>query len=173
MIAPDFCCRRIDPLFVDWAVNSGRPKIQISLAMFRAAASARQRFGPRSPISVALGGLYRIGVEWLLGIEIPWQTEVGPRLRIYHGYSIVVNPYSKLGADVSLRQGVTIGNRKSDTDCPTIHDGTDLGAYSAVLGDVIVGAHAVIGAHAVVLKSVPAGATAVGNPARILAEKRP
>lgn len=158
-------------LSVDWHVNSGRPKSQMALLLFRTAAHARRSLSAYNPIRFALEAFYRVTVEWVLGIEIPAQTAIGPRLRVYHGQGIVVNPHSTIGADVSLRQGVTIGNRYDDFDCPVVADGADFGAYSAALGAIHVGANAKIGAHAVVLTSVPDGATAVGNPARLLPNK--
>lgn len=140
------------------------------MVAFRAASISRRRLGPRHPLSVVVGGLYRLVVEWVLTIEIPWQVEVGPRLRLFHGAGIVINPAAKLGADVVIRQGVTVGNRRTDFDCPVVHDGCELGAYCAVLGDISVGPGAKIGAHAVVIESVPQNAVAVGNPARVLPE---
>lgn len=154
------------PLFSDWRTNAGRPKIQFSLLLFRLASAARWRFGPRHPASVAIGVLYRLTVEWILGIEIPWQTRVGPRLTIYHGIGIVINPYARIGADVSLRHGVTIGNRVTDEDAPTVGDKVNVGANASILGEITVGDEAVIGAHALVLRSVKRGVTVVGNPAR-------
>jgi putative colanic acid biosynthesis acetyltransferase WcaB len=158
-------------LAVDWRVNAGRPKSQMSLLMFRTAARASRSLSTFNPLRVALAVVYRVVVEWVLGIEIPAQTMVGPRLRVYHGQGIVVSPHATIGADVSLRQGVTIGNRHTDFDCPVVEDGADFGAYSAALGAIRVGVNAKLGAHAVVLTSVPDGATAVGNPARLLTDE--
>jgi serine acetyltransferase len=137
--------------------------------MFRAARVLRT-----SPNSVAraLGRVFCLGylvvVEWTWGIELPWATEVGPRLRIFHGTGIVVNAAAKLGCDVILRQGVCIGSRIADGGCPTIGDGASLGANSIVLGTVFVGAGSHVGAGAVVLTDIPAGRSAVGNPARTI-----
>jgi serine O-acetyltransferase len=51
---------------------------------------------------------------------------------------------------------------------PTLGPGVIVGANACVLGGFTVGAGARIGSGAVVTKVVPAGATAVGNPARII-----
>jgi serine O-acetyltransferase len=67
-----------------------------------------------------------------------------------------------------LRQGVTIGDKGDGSGAPVLGSGVDLGAYAQLIGPVTVGDQAVIGAMAVVVKDVPAGATVVGNPARII-----
>ncbi|WP_370249295.1 serine O-acetyltransferase [Cryobacterium sp. HLT2-28] len=111
---------------------------------------------------------YLIIVEWTWGIELPWGTEVGPRLRIYHGTGLVVNANTKIGCDVVLRQGVCIGARTNDGGAPRIGDRVSFGANSMVLGGVHIGDDALIGAGAVVLADVSAGRSVVGNPARSL-----
>lgn len=112
--------------------------------------------------------VYLMVVEWTWGIELPWITEVGPRLRIFHGTGIVINGDARLGSDVVLRQGVCVGARKNGGRSPAIGDGASLGAGSMVLGDIKVGDNAQVGAGALVLADVPAGRAAVGNPARVI-----
>jgi serine O-acetyltransferase len=107
-------------------------------------------------------------VETLTGISIPRSVEVGPGLRIWNFGNIFVHPDAKIGANCTLRQGVTIGSRVDGGPAPVLEDDVDLGAYAQVLGDVRVGKGAKIGAMSVVLCDVPAGATAVGVPARII-----
>jgi serine acetyltransferase len=112
--------------------------------------------------------LYRLCVEWILGIELPQKTQVGPGLIIWHGQGLVVNDGAVLGANVQLRHNVTIGNREYYGPCPVIEDNVDIGAGSFILGPITLGKGAKIGAGAVVLQDVPPGAVAVGNPARII-----
>ena len=110
---------------------------------------------------------YRV-IETLTGVSIPKSVEVGPGLRIYHFGNIFVHAQAKLGANCTLRQGVTIGNRHDGGPVPVLEDDVELGAYAQVLGGVTVGRGAKIGAMSVVLSDVPAGATAVGIPARVV-----
>ncbi len=110
---------------------------------------------------------YRV-IETLTGVSIPKSVEVGPGLRIYHFGNIFVHAESKIGANCTLRQGVTIGNRHEGGPVPVLEDDVELGAYAQVLGGVRIGRGAKIGAMSVVLVDVPPGASAVGNPARIL-----
>ena len=107
-------------------------------------------------------------VETATGISLPKEVQVGPGLRIWHFGGIFVNPATVIGANCTLRQGVTLGNRVEGGPCPTLEDRVELGAYAQVLGGVRLGEGCRIGAMAVVLSDVPPGATAVGNPARIL-----
>ena len=77
--------------------------------------------------------------------------------------------YARLGDDCRIRQNVTIGIRaEGETVAPVLGDGVDLGAGAVLLGGITVGDGAVVGANAVVLSDVPAGALAVGVPARII-----
>ncbi|MGC3985935.1 MAG: serine acetyltransferase [Pseudorhodoferax sp.] len=111
--------------------------------------------------------LFRL-VETATGISLPKEARIGPGLRIWHFGGVFVNPGTVIGAGCTLRQGVTLGNRAENGPCPVLEDGVDLGAYAQVIGGVRLGAGCRVGAMAVVLADVPAGATAVGNPARIV-----
>jgi serine O-acetyltransferase len=116
--------------------------------------------------------VFRI-VETLTGISLPRSCRIGPGLRIYHFGMIFVHSDAVIGANCTLRQGVTIGNRTHEGPPPIIEDDVEFGAYAQVLGAVRVGKGAKIGAMSVVLSDVPPGATAVGVPARIIPAKQP
>jgi len=107
-------------------------------------------------------------VETATGISLPKEASIGPGLRIWHFGGVFVNPATVIGANCTLRQGVTLGNRVVDGPCPVLEDDVELGAYAQILGGVRLGKGCRIGAMSVVLCDVPAGATAVGNPARII-----
>jgi serine O-acetyltransferase len=148
-----------------------------AVAVYRFGSWLDQRFGTatealpallRYPVKLPLLIGQRL-VEAFTGIELPAQTKVGPGLRIWHGGNVVVNPKSIIGANCLLRHGVTIGNLEPGGPAPMIGDRVELGAYAQVLGDITIGDDARIGAMSVVLRDVPAGATAVGVPARIIA----
>ena len=158
-------------LRADSHANRHDARVWLVVMLFRITAAARGN-GPRPRlIALPLIVLYKLLVEWGLGIEIPLRLRVGPGLRLFHAHGIVIHPDARLGSDIVLKHGVTIGHRgDEDTEgpTPTIGDGTVLGPYAQVLGDVTVGAGARIGAGAVVVSDVPPGATAVGVPARIV-----
>lgn len=111
--------------------------------------------------------------EMLCGVTIGVSAKIGRRLVIEHSGAIVVHGNAVLGDDCIIRQGVTIGNRYMDKplDAPVIGHRVNIGAGAKILGAVHIGDDAEIGANAVVLKDVPAGAVAVGVPARIILRK--
>ena len=108
--------------------------------------------------------------RWLTGIEIHPGARIGRRFFIDHGMGIVIGETAEIGNDVTLYQGVTLGGTSWNKGKrhPTLEDGVVVGAGAKVLGPFTVGAGAKIGSNAVVTKAVPAGATAVGIPGRII-----
>lgn len=155
----------------DLTANRANPKGRLVVVAFRLAHAVRGTGRP--PLwSLPAVALYRLVVDWLLGVEIPPSTRVGPGLCVWHGTGLVLHKKVELGAGVTLRHGVTIGvlgdGRDESAGAPVLGDRVDVGAGAIVLGPITIGDDAAIGAGAVVLCDVPAGATAVGNPARIL-----
>jgi serine O-acetyltransferase len=107
----------------------------------------------------------------LTGIEIHPGALIGRRVFIDHGYGVVIGETAVVGDDCTIYQGVTLGGTrlyKGEKRHPTLGQGVVVGAGAKILGGFNVGDHARIGSNAVVVKPVPAGATAVGNPARIV-----
>lgn len=111
--------------------------------------------------------LFRI-VETLTGISFTKAVIIGPGLRIWHFGNIFIHPNVQIGADCTLRQGVTIGNRVEGGPVPVIGNRVEFGAYAQVLGGITLGDDTKVGAMSVVLTDVPPGATAVGVPARVI-----
>jgi serine O-acetyltransferase len=109
--------------------------------------------------------------RFLTGIEIHPGATVGRRVFIDHGMGVVVGETAEIGDDCTIYQGVTLGGTslaKGAKRHPTLGRGVIVGANSQVLGGFVVGDGARVGSGAVVVKPVPAGATAVGNPARVI-----
>ncbi|WP_217181703.1 serine acetyltransferase [Streptomyces sp. AC495_CC817] len=149
----------------DRRANAAYPKSRFVLRWFRSAQRWRATRGPLARlVFVVVGGSYKVVTEGFMGIELPVSTTVGPGLRLRHGVGVVINPSSRIGANVMIRQGVTLGNRKAADDCPIIEDDVELGVGAVVIGSVTVGRGARIGPNAVVFRDVPAGA-AVLSPA--------
>jgi serine O-acetyltransferase len=107
----------------------------------------------------------------ITGIEIHPGATIGRGVFIDHGMGVVIGEMAEIGDGCTIYQGVTLGGTslvKGAKRHPTLEAGVIVGANAAVLGGFTVGAGARVGSGAVVTKAVPAGATAVGNPARII-----
>jgi serine O-acetyltransferase len=107
----------------------------------------------------------------LTGIEIHPGATIGRRVFIDHGFGVVIGETAEIGDDCTIYQGVTLGGTslsKGTKRHPTLGRGAIIGAGAKVLGAFTVGEGAKVGSNAVVVKEVPPGATAVGNPARII-----
>jgi serine O-acetyltransferase len=105
------------------------------------------------------------------GIEIHPGATIGRRVFIDHGFGVVVGETAEIGDDCTIYQGVTLGGTSltpGKKRHPTLERGVIVGAGAQVLGAFTVGEYAKVGSNAVLLKPVPPGGTAVGNPAHIV-----
>lgn len=111
--------------------------------------------------------------RWVTGIEIHPGASIGRRVFIDHGMGVVIGETAIIHDDCTLYHGVTLGGTSWNKGKrhPTLEQGVVIGAGAKVLGPITIGAGAKIGSNAVVVKDVPAGATAVGIPARILEDQ--
>jgi len=108
--------------------------------------------------------------RWLTGIEIHPGARIGRRFFVDHGTGVVIGATAEIGDDVTLYQGVTLGGRTLNAGKrhPTLGNNVVVGAGAKILGPFEVGDDARIGSNAVVLDPVPAGATVVGIPGRVV-----
>ena len=109
--------------------------------------------------------------RFLTGIEIHPGARIGQRVFFDHAMGVVVGETAEIGDGCTIYQGVTLGGTalyKGTKRHPTLGRNVVVGAGAQVLGGFTVGDGAKVGSNAVVTKPVPAGATAVGNPARII-----
>src|SRR5215213_9973903 len=113
--------------------------------------------------------------RWLTGIEIHPGAHIGRRFFIDHGMGVVIGETSEIGDDCTLYHGVTLGGTSWNKGKrhPTLGKGVVIGAGAKILGPIEIGNGAKIGSNAVVVKSVPAGATAIGIPARVVESHDP
>jgi serine O-acetyltransferase len=107
--------------------------------------------------------------RWITGIEIHPGAQIGRRVFIDHGMGIVIGETAEIGDDSTLYHGVTLGGTSWNKGKrhPTLGRNVVVGAGAKILGPILVGDNAKVGSNAVVVRDVPAGATAVGIPARV------
>lgn len=108
--------------------------------------------------------------QYLFGISIPFQTDIGTGLYIGHFGCIIVHKDVQVGKNCNLSQGVTIGvsNRGTKKGCPTIGNNVYIAPGAKVIGNIIVGNDVAIGANCVVTKDVPDHAVVVGIPGKVI-----
>ncbi|MFK8077362.1 MAG: serine O-acetyltransferase [Granulosicoccus sp.] len=108
--------------------------------------------------------------RWLTGIEIHPGAVIGRRFFVDHGTGVVIGETAEIGDDVTLYQGVTLGGRTLNEGKrhPTLGNNVVVGAGAKILGPFTVADDARVGSNAVVLEPVPAGATVVGVPGKIV-----
>ncbi len=109
--------------------------------------------------------------RFISGIEIHPAAKIGKGMFIDHGMGVVIGATAEIGDDVTIYHGVTLGGRGFDRlgkRHPTIGNRVLLGAGATILGPISIEDDAKVGAGSVVLENVPAGATAVGTPAKVL-----
>lgn len=109
----------------------------------------------------------------VFGIEVTPRCEIGGGLFLPHSSGTVIGA-ARIGENVTIFQGVTIGTKYADlkyeeSNRPTIEDSVVLGAGSKVLGDITVGTGSLVAANSLVINSVPPGVTVIGVPALVRA----
>ena len=113
--------------------------------------------------------------RFLTGIEIHPGAKIGDGFFIDHGMGVVIGETSEIGDNVVLYQGVTLGgtSHQRAKRHPTLGRNVVVGVGAQLIGDIMVGDNTKIGAGSVVVTSVPANATVVGVPGRVVAVRNP
>src|SRR5882724_7270865 len=112
--------------------------------------------------------------RFLTGIEIHPGATIGSCVFIDHGMGVVIGETAEVGDGCTIYQGVTLGGTslyRGTKRHPTLGAGVVVGAGAKILGGFTVGEGARVGSNSVVVKEVPAGATVVGIPGRMVEER--
>lgn len=162
-------------LRADYANNQRNPKGRLILTLFRVAhaiAASKESAFALWLLGVPFLVFYRVAVEWVLGVEIPPKTRLGPGATLFHGQGLVINDHTVIGKNCVLRHNTTIGcvmnADRSQGSSPIIGDDVEIGSNVVILGGITIGNQAVVGAGSVVVKDVPERAVVVGNPGRVI-----
>jgi serine acetyltransferase len=140
-------------------------KGKLFLACFRISAwFGRGRL--RRIIGLPIRWAYRIGVQWILGIDIPDGTSIGFAPDVYHGHGLVVHELTVIGDRVRLHHNTTIGVARPGGNPPRIGNNVVIGANAVVIGAITLGDGAIVAAGSVVIRDVPPGSVVAGNPAK-------
>ena len=110
--------------------------------------------------------------RFLTAIDIHPGAKIGKRFFLDHGFS-VIGETAEIGDDVTIYQSVTLGGTNPTAGIggkrhPTLCNGVVIGSGAQILGPIEVGEGAKVGANSVVTKDVPARATVVGIPAKVV-----
>lgn len=110
----------------------------------------------------------------ITNVDIHPGAQIGRRFFIDHGAGVVIGETAIVGDDVTLYHGVTLGGTSWNKGRrhPFVGDGTLVGAGAKILGAISIGAGVRVGANSVVVEDVPAGATVVGIPGKIVTSHR-
>jgi serine O-acetyltransferase len=123
---------------------------------------------------VRLGSVIAAHGVKVTGADILPGASIGPGLLIRHPVGIVVGARVVIGANCTLLQGITLGEKlipSNDHSYPVLGDEVTICAGAVVVGAIRIGDGVMVGANSVVLTDIPAGEAAVGAPARIVARK--
>ena len=155
-------------VFQDWQYNKHDLRIRIVLVLFQLSQFLWQRGALVKIMSTPYFVVYRVLVVWIFHIELLPSSKIGQRLRLFHGYALVIHPSTVIGDDVTLRHSTTLGNKNSGGLGPQIGDRVNIGCNSVIIGNICIGNDVTIGASSVVIKDIPSGVSVAGNPVRIL-----
>ena len=113
--------------------------------------------------------------RFLTGIEIHPGAKIGEGFFIDHGMGVVIGETSEIGDNVSLYQGVTLGgtSHQRTKRHPTLGNNVVVGVGAQLIGAITIGDNSKVGAGSVVVTSVPANATVVGVPGRVVTVRNP
>lgn len=114
--------------------------------------------------------------EILTGFECHLEATIETGLFLAHTQNIVVGEGTRVGKNVTLYNGVTLGASKVASSSkkdryPQISNDVIIYSGAKILGNIAIGQGAVVGANAVVLKNIPDGCVAVGVPAKVMTHK--
>lgn len=146
-----------------------RPVVTMRLCQWLSASNGLVR------LALPIGKLLHIIATHNAGMDFPWRTKIGDGLALTHGWGMVINEGARIGNNVTLFHGVTLGRRDRISregerliEYPVIEDEVWIGPHAIIVGGVIIGRGSRIAGGAFVTDSIPAYSIVSGNPAIIV-----
>jgi serine O-acetyltransferase len=146
-------------------------RVVVTLRLCQAAAGSQ---GLSRMLLPLLKLLHRLAAQ-RAGVDLFWGTPVGPGLKLTHGWGLVVSPEARIGSNVTLFHGVTLGRRdhiakdgQRSFESPTVEDEVVCGPHAIIVGGVTIGCGSLIAGGAFVTEDVPPHSVVTGNPATIV-----
>ena len=168
-------CRQYGLFSWRWLITGALTKrnFRVIVTMRLCQMAASSRGGMR--IVLPLFKLFHGIASHNAAVDLSWKTEVGPGLAINHGWGLVVNPKARIGANVTLFHGVTLGRRdyispegERTTEYPHLEDEVWVGPHAIIVGGVTIGRGSRVAGGAFVTNSVQPHSVVSGNPAVII-----
>lgn len=128
-------------------------------------------------IARLVAALLLVRIARVPGVEIRAVNEIGPGLVMFHPHDIVIGVGARVGRNVSIYNGVTLGAKTFEylsvqhkvlRDYPIIEDNVTIFSGAKLIGPITIGRNSIVGANSVVLESFPAGTILAGVPARMV-----
>lgn len=145
-------------------------RVVVTMRLCQAAAQSRGLLRLMLPVFKVC---HRLATN-MAAMDLGWQTDAGAGLALTHGWGLVVNPGAKIGRNVTLMHGVTLGRSdrigadgERTSHYPVLEDEVWVGPHAIIVGGVTIGRGSRIGGGAFVTKSVPPYSMVLGNPAVI------
>lgn len=162
-------------LFKELIFDPGyRAVVYYRIAMFL----RKVRFPKR--LTNLLSALILVRICRVPGVEIRTKFEIGEGLRIFHPHNIVLGAGCRIGRNVTIYNGVSLGartlkaideNKDVVSRYPTIEDGVTIFAGAKIIGPVTIGRNSIVGANSVVNESFPENSIIVGSPAQLVGKR--
>ena len=137
-----------------------------AVLLHRLAHWMRERLGLR-----LLSRLVSVAARFWTGVEIHPGARIGRGFFIDHGAGVVIGETAVVGDHCVMFHNVTLGGtgKYNGQRHPVVGDHVFIGTNAILLGPIHVGDGAKVGANAFVInRDVPAHATVVGTPARVV-----
>jgi serine O-acetyltransferase len=138
-----------------------------TLAAYRFGRWSEELPGPARKVGSTIYNAMVLGVQALTGNAMYREVQCGEALTMPHSRNVMIHPEAIIGDRVTIEHGVSIASNRGREGAPVIGNDVVIQCGAKILGPVKIGDGATIISNSLVVTDVPAGATAMGVPARM------